>query len=162
MSTPPGLPTEKKGMSCFAIGGIGCLVILIALFLGGGALVATYFPKLKETFEANFPKWKEALESYSKEAKANPDKATAKLGLKMIPTVQIVREDDAAHTITFKTGADGEEMTMHYEGISSGKGKPKITNSKGEEVDLSKKSKEAAPVPAPPAPPAPVPAPQQN
>lgn len=148
MSTPPGIPKEKKGMSCLAIGGIGCLVIVIALFLGGGAVVAKYFPQLKS-----------AMEEYQKDAKSSPDKAAAKLGLKVIPTVQIVREDDVAKTITFKTGADGEEMTMHYEGISSGKGKPKITNSKGEEVDLSQKSNGAAPVLAPPAPPAPAPVP---
>lgn len=106
------------------------------------------------------------MEEYQKDAKSSPDKAAAKLGLKMIPNLQILREDDVAKTITFKTGANGEEMTMHYEGISTGQTKPKITNSKGEEVDLSQKSGGAtpapAPVPAPPAPPAPVPAPQQN
>lgn len=134
MNTPPSLPEKKKGKSCLAIGGIGCLVIVIALFLGGGALIAKFAPGLKS-----------ALEEYQKDAQSNPDKATAKLGLKMIPNVIIVREDDAAKSITFKAGPDAEEMTMHYEGVSKGSGKPRVTNSKGEEVDLSKKAAEAVP-----------------
>lgn len=144
-------------MSCLAMGGIGCLVLIVVLFLGGGALVAKFFPQ-----------WKSAMEEFSKDAATNPEKATAKLGIKMMPMVQIVREDDAAKTITFKAGADGEEMTMHYEGISSGKTKPKITNSKGEEVNLGEPGaavapapEAAAPAPAPPAVPA-APAPAQN
>lgn len=141
-------------MSCLAMGGIGCLVLIVVLFLGGGALVAPHFKE-----------WMAAAEEFSKESASNPDKASAKLGIKMIPTGQIVREDDAAKTITFKVGADGEEMTMHYEGLSSGKGKPKVTNSKGEEVDLSKKTEEevVVPAPAPEAPAAPAaPSPIQN
>lgn len=137
MNTPPSLPEKKKGKSCLAIGGIGCLIIVIVLFLGGGALIAKFAPGLKT-----------ALEEYQKDSQSSPDKATAKLGLKMIPSVIIVREDDAAKTITFKAGPDAEEMTMHYEGVSSGSVKPRVTNSKGEEVDLSKKG--AAPEPAAP------------
>lgn len=146
-------------MSCLAMGGIGCLVLIVVIFLGGGALVAKFFPQ-----------WKSAMEEFSKDAASNPDKASAKLGIKMLPTGQIIREDDAAKTITFKVGADGEEMTMHYEGISSGKTKPKVTNSKGEEVDLSQKPDAGAPAPeavvpapAPEAPAVPAaPAPTQN
>jgi hypothetical protein len=161
MSTPPPVSTEKKGMSCLAMGGIGCLVLIVVLFLGGGIFVAKFLP----------PEWKSAIEEFSKDAAANPEKASAKLGIKIIPNVQIVREDDAAKTITFKVGADGEEMTMHYEGISSGKAKPRVTNSKGEEVNLGEPGAAAAPAPeavtpapvAPEAPAAPaVPAPTQN
>ena len=145
MSTPPGIPVvkEKKGMSCLAMGGIGCLVIVVALFLGGGAIVAKFAPGFMEK-----------IEEYKKEAASNPDKAAAKLGIKMIPGVVIVKEDDAAKSITFKTGEAGEELTMHYEGMNSGKGKPRVTNSKGEEVG-SPTAAEAAP----PAVPAPAPAP---
>lgn len=126
-------------MSCLAIGGIGCLVILAVLFLGGGALVAKFFPQ-----------WKSAFEEYSKNAASNPDKAAAMLGIKMLPNVQVVREDDAAKSITFKSGAEGEELTMHYEGLSQGKGRPRVTNSKGEDVDMAARRKtEAATSPAP-------------
>jgi hypothetical protein len=59
---------------------------------------------------------KRPSKSIKRTPKSSPDKATAKLGLKMIPSVIIVREDDAAKTITFKAGPDAEEMTMHYEG----------------------------------------------
>ena len=156
MNTPPPISTEKKGMSCLAMGGIGCLVLIVVLFLGGGALVAKFLPG-----------WKANMEEFTKESASNPDKATAKLGIKMMPTAQIVREDDAAKSITFKVGADGEELTMHYEGLSSGKGKPKVTNSKGEEVDASHKPvaapEAAAPAPeAPAVPAAPAPAATQN
>jgi hypothetical protein len=146
--------TEKKGMSCLAIGGIGCLVIVIALFLGGGALVAKYLPGLKD-----------AISEYQKDATSNPDKASAKLGIKMIPNATIVREDDAAKTITFKVGDAGEEMTMHYDGLSKGE-KPKMTNSKGEILDGGAAAPAAAAPAAPeasapaPAPPAAAPAPQ--
>jgi hypothetical protein len=147
MSTPPGIPVvkEKKGMSCLAIGGIGCLVIVVVLFLGGGAIVAKFAPGFMEK-----------IQEYQKEAASNPDKAAAKLGIKLIPGVVIVKEDDAAKSITFKTGEAGEELTMHYEGMNSGKGKPRVTNSKGEEVGTPAAA-EAAPVPAPPAAPAPAP-----
>jgi hypothetical protein len=129
--------TEKKGMSCLAMGGIGCLVIIIALFLGGGAIVAKFAPGLMEK-----------IEEYKKDAATNPDKAAAKLGIRLIPGVVIVKEDDAAKTITFKAGPDAEELTMHYEGMSSGKGKPRVTNSKGEDVAAPGAEAPAAPVPA--------------
>jgi hypothetical protein len=126
---------KKRGMSCLAIGGIGCLILLLALFVGGGALIAKFAPGLKQKFD-----------EYQKGAMSNPDKALAKLGIEMIPNVVIVREDDAAKTITFKKGPSGEEMTMHYQGLGEGKGRPRVTNSKGEEVDLSKKPKTDASV----------------
>lgn len=129
---------KKKGMSCLTVGGIGCLIILITFFVGGGALVAKFAPGLKQKFD-----------EYQKGAMSNPDKALAKLGIEMIPNVVIVREDDAAKTITFKTSAGGEEMTMHYEGLGEGKGRPRVTNSKGEEVDLTKKTNKPTTVPVP-------------
>jgi hypothetical protein len=99
------------------------------------------------------------LEEYSKNAASNPDKAAAMLGIKMLPNVVIVREDDAAKSITFKAGPEGEEMTMHYDGLSQGKGRPRVTNSKGEDVDLAAKRKAEASQAAPAATPAPAPAP---
>jgi len=136
MSIPPEVP-QKKGMSCLGIGGIGCLVILIVVFVVGGILVAKFGPKIKE-----------AMEEYQRDAKSSPDKAAAKLGIKVIPNVQIVREDDVAKTITFKAGESGEEMTMHYDGITTGK-QPKVTNSKGEVMDTSGTAPAPAETPPP-------------
>lgn len=141
MSTTPPLPPEKKGMSCLAMSGIGCLVIIVALFLGGGAVIAKFWPQIQE---------------WVAEAESNPEKAAAKLGIKVVPGAVIIREDDAKSEFTFKIGADGEEMTLNYKDIQSGR-QPVITNSKGEVIQLPKKG-EAAPAPAVPAPAASAPA----
>jgi hypothetical protein len=127
------------------IGGIGCLVIIIALFVGGGALVAKFAPQLKEFWQ---------------EAQSNPDKATAKLALKFIPGLQIIREDDANQAIVFKIGADGEELTMEYKDMKTSR-KPVIKNSRGEVIDIEDLGKEPAAdaSPAPTSPPG-LPAPQ--
>jgi hypothetical protein len=127
------------------IGGIGCLVIIVVLFIGGGALVAKFFPQFKE---------------FVAEAQSNPDKAAAKLALKLIPGVQIVREDDANQALVFKIGADGEELTMEYKNMGTS-GTPVIKNSKGEVVNLENLGKEPAADAAPATPPPPgLPAPQ--
>ena len=107
-------------MSCLAMGGIGCLVLLIAAFLGGGALVAKFAPGVMDK-----------IKEYQKEAEANPEKAAAKLGIKMIPGAKIVKEEDAKKEITFTVGGTQEELTMSYDGINNGN-KPVIKNSKGE------------------------------
>ncbi len=133
-------------MSCLGIGGVGCLVIILAFLAAGGFVAYKYGPQ-----------WKAALEEFEKDAASNPEKAAAKLIVKVIPDAQLVREDDAAKTVTFKVGEAGEELTMHYEGISQKK-TPKFTNSKGEIVNES--GAVIAPAPAtdsaaPPATPAP-------
>lgn len=104
------------------VGGFGCLA-LIMVFVAGGFVVAKFLPHVRQ-----------AVEEYLQDKGSNPDKAAAKLGIRMIPQVQILREDDEAKTITFKAGPEGEELTMHYEGLSTGKKSPRVTNSKGEEV----------------------------
>jgi hypothetical protein len=128
MNTPPPIPGEekKKGMSCLAIGGIGCLVIVILLFVGGGAMIVKFFPAIKD---------------FVAEAQANPDKAAAKLSLKIIPGVTIIREDDANQEIVFKV-ADGEELTMNYKDIQKTR-QPTIKNSKGEVINLESLGKAA-------------------
>ena len=126
--------------------GIGCLVIIVAIFLGGGAVLAKFWPQIQE---------------WVAEAESNPEKAAAKLGIKVIPGSVIIREDDAKSEFTFKIGADGEEMTMNYKDIQNSR-KPVITNSKGEVIQLPANGKAdpapAASIPAPaPAAPAPTP-----
>lgn len=133
-------------MSCLAMSGIGCLVIIVAIFLGGGAVLAKFWPQIQE---------------WVAEAESNPEKAAAKLGIKVMPGSVIIREDDAKSEFTFKIGADGEEMTMNYKNIQNSR-KPVITNSKGEVIQLPANGKAdlapAASIPAPaPAAPAPTP-----
>lgn len=137
-------------MSCLAMSGIGCLIIIVALFLGGGAVVAKFWPQIQE---------------FISEAESNPDKAAAKLGIKVVPGSVIIREDDAKSEFVFKIGADGEEMTLNYKDIQSGR-QPVITNSKGEVIQLPKNGEAAPAAPAPeasaPAEAAPAPAPTPN
>lgn len=126
--------------------GIGCLVIIVAIFLSGGAVLAKFWPQIQE---------------WVAEAESNPEKAAAKLGIKVIPGSVIIRENDAKSEFTFKIGADGEEMTMNYKDIQNSR-KPVITNSKGEVIQLPANGDAdpapAASIPAPaPAAPAPTP-----
>jgi hypothetical protein len=120
-SEAPQPPPLKKKTSCLWVSGLGCLS-LIAILGVGGYLILPYFPQ-----------WKEAFLEYQRNSAANPDKAAAKLTIRLIPQVQILREDDEAKTITFKSGPQGEELTLHYEGIGGGAKKPRLTNSKGQE-----------------------------
>ena len=151
-------------MSCLAMGGIGCLVIVIALFLGGGAIVAKFFPQFKEVM-ADFQK--------------DPERAAVMMMLKMIPNVEILTTDDAKREVTFKAKGNEEIYTMNFSAIKGANGKLMVKNSKGEEIEfdpntlggtdtISSESTPAAPAleptPAttPPAPPTPPPAATQN
>jgi len=117
--SPPALPNEKKGLSCLAMGGIGCLVLVVAAFLGGGALVAKFFPAIK-TFIAD--------------AEKDPARAAAMLALKVNPDIEMVTTDDEKREVTFKVKSSGETMTVSFEDLSQGK--LKMTNSKGEEISI--------------------------
>lgn len=123
-------------MSCLAMSGIGCLVIIVALFLGGGAVTAKFWPQIQE---------------FIAEAESNPDKAAAKMGIKVVPGAVIIREDDAKSEFTYKIGANGEEMTLNYKDIQNGR-QPVITNSKGEVIGAKSKAAASAPAGATPAP----------
>ena len=159
-SAPPPVPQPppKKGLSCLAMTGIGCLVLVILGLVGGGALVAKFMPQLKE---------------FAEDAKKNPNKAAAKVVLKLLPGFQIVRDEEDKQQFVFTVSGTPEEFTMDYADRKDGKSLV-IKNSKGEEVSIENKngvvtvtpvgnSAEAAepaptapaPVPAPPAPPAP-------
>lgn len=116
---PPALPNEKKGLSCLAMGGIDCLVLVVAAFLGGGALVAKFFPEIK-TFIAD--------------AEKDPARAAAMLALKVNPDIEVVTTDDEKREVTFKVKPSGETMTVSFEDLSQGK--LKMTNAKGEEISI--------------------------
>ncbi len=160
-SAPPPVPqpAPKKGLSCLAMTGIGCLVLVVLGLVGGGALVAKFMPQLKE---------------FAEDAKKNPNKAAAKLILNVMPGFQMVRDEEDKQQFVFTVSGTTEEFTMNYADAKDGKGLV-IRNSKGEEVSIENKngvvtvtpvgnSADATepapapappPVPAPPAPPAP-------
>ncbi len=93
---------KKKGLSCMAVGGYGCLVLVILVLVAGGIGYVKFGPDL----------WN-MIQEYQK----NPEKAAASLVLKLNPKVEIVSSDDAKRTITFKVKATGETVTATYAAI---------------------------------------------
>lgn len=134
-------------MSCLAMGGIGCLVIIIALFLGGGAIVAKYWDKIQEAVK-------------------NPERTAVTVIFNANPNIELVSEDAAKREMTFKFKGDAETYTMNLNEFKDAKdGKISLKNGKGEsiEVELAQLAtltglSSSAPVPAP----APAPAAPQN
>jgi hypothetical protein len=116
---PPALPNQKKGLSCLAIGGIGCLVLVMVAFLGGGAMMATFFPQIK---------------SFIKDVEKDPALAAAMLALKVNPDIEMVTADDSKREVTFKVKSSGETMTVSFDELAQGK--LKMTNAKGEEISF--------------------------
>lgn len=119
---PPPVP-QKKGMSGLAIAGLGCLGLIVILFLAGGVVVAKFMPQIKEA-AAEFEK--------------DPAKAATMLALKMNPEVEVLSTDDTKREVTFKVKSSGETTTISYEDFE--KGKITLKNDKGEEygIDASK------------------------
>lgn len=95
------------------------MVLVVAAFLGGGALVAKFFPEIK-TFIAD--------------AEKDPARAAAMLALKVNPDIEVVTTDDEKREVTFKVKPSGETMTVSFEDLSQGK--LKMTNAKGEEISI--------------------------
>lgn len=131
---PPQLPTQKKGLSGCAIAGMGCLTIVIILFLGGGFLVAKFMPDLKQ-MAADFEK--------------DPGKAATLMALKMNPDVEVLHVDDTKREVTFKLKSSGETTTLSFDDIE--KGKFSLKNDKGEKisVDASKAQTEGVVIKGP-------------
>ncbi|TDU70952.1 hypothetical protein EI77_02070 [Prosthecobacter fusiformis] len=127
MSTPQH-PQKKKGLSGFAIAGIGCLGLLIVIFLGGGFVVAKFMPQLKEMAE-------------------DPSKMVI-WALEKNPDIEVIKKDDVKREITYKTKSTGEVVTVSYEDLAQGKMKPD-----NKEV-IPAEEAPAPPQIAPPAPPA--------
>lgn len=122
-------------MSCLGIGGIGCLVILIALFVVGGVVVAKFGPQMRQ-WVADFEK--------------DPQRTMVMALFKLNPNLELVSEDQAKREVTFKVKGQAETYTMDLNEIKDGNGKLNIKNSKGEiiEVDLNDLGK-ASSMPAP-------------
>jgi hypothetical protein len=143
-------PKEKKGMSCLAIGGIGCLVIIVAIFLGGGAVVAKYWDQIKEKVT---------------EFQKDPERAAFMLIFKANPNLEVVNDDQVKRELTFKVKGEAETYTLNLNDLKNSKdGKIKVKTSSGQEIELDPKvlgtgGSPSAPAPTPPALPAPAPAP---
>lgn len=111
---PPQHPHQKKGLSGIAIAGIGCLGIVVILFLVGGFFVAKFMPNLKEFAE-------------------DPAKAAVWV-LEMNPDIEVLNKDDTKREITFKTKSTGETTTLSYDDLENGKFS--VKNEKGEEYSF--------------------------
>lgn len=129
-SYPPPVPGEqKKGLSGWAIAGIGCLVIVILGLVGAGFAAKWVWGKGKEAME----KAGVTLD----DLQANPEKAAAKIFVAANPDIDLVSEDAQAGTMTVKVKSSGETMTVTYKDLSEGK--LVMTNSKGEEITIDGK-----------------------
>lgn len=129
-SYPPPVPGQpKKGLSGWAIAGIGCLVIVILGFVGAIFAGKWVWDKVQQIAQESGV----SLE----DIQSNPDMAKAKIFAAMHPDIEMVSEDAQAGTMTIKVKSSGETMTVTYKDLSEGK--LVMTNSKGEEVTIDGK-----------------------
>jgi hypothetical protein len=105
-SSPPPLPSSKKGLSALAWLGIGC----------GGFLLATFVILITAVvFFSN-----KAVE-YARKVEENPAKAAAELFVKVNPGVELISVDDQAGTMTLRIKETGKVATVTYADIAQGK-----------------------------------------
>ncbi len=123
------------------MGGIGCLVIVIAMFLGGGAVVAKFFPQIKEMI-GDFQK--------------DPERAAFMLIFKANPNLEIVNDDQVKRELTFKVKDQAETYTINLNDLKNAKdGKITVKTGSGQVIELDPKVLGAGGVPSAPAEPAP-------
>lgn len=124
---PPPIPGEqKKGISGWAIAGIGCLVILVIGGVGAAFAVKWVWGKGKEAMV----KAGVTLD----DLQANPEKAAAKIFVAANPDIELVSEDAAGGTMTIKVKSSGETLTVSYADLAQGK--LVMTSSSGQEVTI--------------------------
>ncbi len=100
---PPPAPAEKKkGLPPLAWAGIGCGTLVLVAIVVALVLLIGWCRRTVDEFQEN------------------PERATARMVVKMNPELEMVREDEAAGTITVRT-KDGEEMTLGYADIAEGR-----------------------------------------
>ena len=126
-SYPPPVPGEqKKGLSGWAVAGIGCLVILVLGFVGAGFAAKWLWGKGKEAME----KAGVSMEDFQ----SSPEKAAAKIFVAANPDIELVSEDAGGGTMTVKVKSSGETLTVSYADLA--KGKLVMTSSSGEQVTI--------------------------
>lgn len=118
---PPELPPlsapKKKGLSGWAIAGIGCGFILLIGIIGVGVAAKKAVDFVKEN-AGDFEK--------------NPERAGMLMALKLNPAVEVISSDET--TVTFKDKANGKVLTLSFEDIKNGK--MTITSPDGEKVSI--------------------------
>jgi hypothetical protein len=144
---PPEIPSavspKKKGLSGWAIAGIGCGVIVLAGIIGVGVVAKKAVDFVKEN-AGDFEK--------------NPERAGLLMALKLNPAVEVVSVDDAKNSVTIKDKSNGKVVTLSFDDIKQGKmtistedgevikvdgtttgegGSVKITNSDGKVVTMN-------------------------
>lgn len=107
MSNAPGVPAEKKkGLPPLAWVAIGCLGLMM---LGGVVVtVAGIFVAHK-------------VKQVASDMEDDPVATTAKMIAAASPDIEFVKADKDARTVTFRDTKSGEEMTLGYDDIESGK-----------------------------------------
>jgi hypothetical protein len=138
---PMSAPQEKKS-SCLAIGGTGCLIIIIVLVAAVGVTWWKFGPQIQEQISA-FQK--------------DPERAAAMLIVEKHPDFEKISVDDTNRTVTFKIKSTGEVITTTFKALTNAKivtvnGKTEIQN-----LDRVQPEGAAAPPAAPSAGPAPAP-----
>lgn len=129
----------KKGMSCMAIGGIGCLVIIILLVAAGGFAYVKFGDKI----------WEKGQQFLK-----DPERATTMMLLENLPDFEIVKVDDTKREVTFKVKSTGEVVTATFKAVMEGNikvvnGKADISGVKRVPAESSATAPSAAPAPAP-------------
>jgi hypothetical protein len=95
---------KKTSPWVWVAGGCGCLVVVIlAVFVGGGLFVAKKAGEIAEDFEKN------------------PGLAALKLAVQVNPELEIGEIDEANETVTIRNTKTGEEVTMSFQDIEEGK-----------------------------------------
>ncbi len=126
-SYPPPVPGEqKKGLSGWAIAGIGCLVLIVLGFVGAGFAAKWLWGVGKEAME----KAGVSMEDFQN----HPEKAAAKIFVAANPEIDLISEDAGAGTMTVKVKSSGETLTVSYADLA--KGKLVMTSSGGEQVTI--------------------------
>jgi selenocysteine lyase/cysteine desulfurase len=128
MSTEP-----RKSSSCFAIGGIGCLVILLVIGVGAGVLWWKFGPQAIE---------------FVKEAQKDPERAQATMMLKVHPDIELIEINDQNRTATFKIKSTGETITATFKALTTAR--IVTINGKTEVHGLDQSTENSPPATAPP------------
>ena len=124
---------EPKKSSCLALGGVGCLIVIILLVVGGGIVWVKFGPQIQEKM-AEFQK--------------DPERAAAMLILNVNPDIEIVKIDEEKRLVTFKVKSSEEVITATFAAL--GKSRMTYINGKTEIQGLDRVPTENGMEPAPP------------
>ena len=97
---------EQKKSSCLAVGGVGCLILVILVLAGGGFVWWKYGPDIMK---------------YTQEVQKDPERAAATLMLKFNPDIEVLNIDEEKRTVTFRIKSSGEEITATFEALAKSK-----------------------------------------